>query len=67
VRAELLPALSTGSAYGATHRYFNVSPGISLYRSSEQVAVSILEYLVRENGEEFASRKDAKDAKFGKK
>jgi len=38
VRAELLPALSTGSAYAPAHRYFDVSSGISLHRSSEQVA-----------------------------
>jgi hypothetical protein len=60
------PWLSSGSAYGPARRYVNVPSGLSLHRSGEQVAVSVLEYLVRENGEEFASRKDAKDAKFGK-
>ncbi len=62
-------------AYGLAHRYFDVPSGLSLYRAGEQVAVSVLEYLVRKNGEEFASRKacperhrrDARDAKFKKK
>ena len=39
--------------------------GFPLHRSSEQVAVSVLEYLVREHGEEVASRKDVKGTKFG--
>src|SRR5262249_55220809 len=32
VRAELLPALSTGGAHGAAHRYFHLSSWFSLHR-----------------------------------
>ena len=35
VRAELLPALSSGSAHAPAHRYFDVSSGLSLHRSGE--------------------------------
>ena len=38
MRAELLPALSSGSAHAPAHRYFDVPSGLSLHRSGEQVA-----------------------------
>src|SRR5215510_90821 len=38
LRAELLPALSTGGSHGPAHRYFDVPSWFSLHRSGEQVA-----------------------------
>ena len=37
VRAELLPPVSAGSAHGPAGRYLDVSPGVPLYRASEEL------------------------------
>ena len=65
VRAELLPALSTGSAYAPAHRHFDVSSRFSLHRSGEQVARFGLSVLGPEKRREFCLPQRRKGAKFG--